>query len=51
MYIDKIGNSINGPITNAKDITGRSGKVTVAIARDIGEFLAEVVNNNDILSL
>ena len=40
---DSTGSSINGPMTSAREIKGCSGKVTTAIARDRGEFLARVV--------
>ncbi|MDR0557192.1 MAG: hypothetical protein LBG43_04910 [Treponema sp.] len=44
-FIASIGNSINGPITNTKDMTGRKGNVITAIARETGEFRADVVND------
>ena len=50
-FIASIGNSINGPITNTKAITGCKGNVIVAIANEIGEFRADVVNSNGIILL
>ena len=40
----KIGNSINGPITKAKAIIGSAENAETAMANEIGEFLAIVVN-------
>ena len=40
---DSTGSSISGPMTRARETNGCSGKVTTAIARDKGEFLARVV--------
>ena len=37
------GSSISGPITKARLIKGRDGKADVAIANEIGEFRARVV--------
>jgi hypothetical protein len=48
-FIASMGNSINGPITNTNDITGCKGNVIVAIANEIGEFRADVVNINGII--
>ena len=44
------GNSINGPIINANEISGLSGNVATAIASAIGEFLASVVKFSATLS-
>ena len=46
----KIGNSINGPITNDNAINGSDEKADTAIANEIGEFLAIVVNTRLTLS-
>ena len=48
--INNTGNSINGPIIRAKDINGLSRNVATAIAKAIGEFLANVVKFSDTLS-
>ncbi len=39
----KTGNSIKGPMTNAKAMSGSFGNAVTAIANDIGEFLANIV--------
>ena len=39
----RMGNSINGPITKAKAIKGRSGKATTAMASETGELRAIVI--------
>ena len=39
-----MGSSINGPITNDNAINGSERKADTAIANEIGEFLAIVVN-------
>jgi hypothetical protein len=48
--IARTGNSIKGPITKIKEITGLDGKAIIAIAKATGEFLAEVVKIKDVVS-
>ena len=47
---DNTGSSISGPITSAREMSGRLGKVTTAMARESGELRASVVKFNATIS-